>query len=86
MPRNVRNFWLELTVDGASRRIETGPRSKEGGFTLNILMRDKGGIVRAGHITGRATATGILFINAEFKTDGARLLEQQEIIRVQTER
>ena len=43
MPRNVRNFWLDLDVDGRSR-IETGPRSKDGGFRLTILIRDAGGI------------------------------------------
>lgn len=53
MPRNVRNFWLELSVDGATKRIETGPRKADGGFDLTILQRDNGGIVRAMEISGR---------------------------------
>jgi hypothetical protein len=53
MPRNVRNFWLELEVDGSRTKIETGPRSKDGGFTLKILMRREGDIMRPVTITGR---------------------------------
>lgn len=56
MPRNVRNFWIELTIDGAAKRIET--RSKDGGFTLTILQRDKGGIIGALDIVGIAQRDG----------------------------
>ncbi len=52
MPRNVRNFWLELDVDGKRTRVETGPQSKDGGFSLDVKMRDEGGIVRAALLTG----------------------------------
>lgn len=55
---NVRNFWLELTVDGGTKRIETGPRSKDGGFSLTILQRDKGGIVRTLEVHGIAEESG----------------------------
>jgi len=40
-PRNVRNFWLTLAVDGRST-IDTGPQAAGGGFKLTILMREKG--------------------------------------------
>lgn len=42
MPRNVRNFWLELEVDGRKSRIKTGPRRADGGFALRILVREDG--------------------------------------------
>ena len=42
--KNVRNFWIELDVDGRETRIEAGPRDKEGGFVLNLKMRDQGEI------------------------------------------
>lgn len=54
MPRNVRNFWLELSVDGKRTDVATGPVSKDGGFQLTIKQRDDGGIVRAMTVTGRA--------------------------------
>lgn len=53
MPRNVRNFWLELRVDGATTAVETGPRAADGGFRLTILQRSKGDIVRAMTVEGR---------------------------------
>lgn len=44
MPRNVRNFWLNLCVSGRKSNVETGPRSASGGFDLEILMRENGSI------------------------------------------
>lgn len=82
MPNNVRNFWIELTVDGVTKRIATGPRSKDGGFTLTILQRDKGEIVKAARIVGMATANGKIFMDAEFKADNPSV----SVIRVSTER
>lgn len=52
MPRNVRNFWVELDVhDGSS--ISTGPRRADGGFDLTIKQRDQGGIVDSLEVLGR---------------------------------
>lgn len=56
MPRHVRNFWLDLSVDGKRSRVSTGPVRKDGGFTLNILMRDGGSIVKALTVTGEAVS------------------------------
>lgn len=69
MPRNVRNFWIELVVDGRAQRIETGPQNKEGGFTLRVRARDKGGIIEVGRMSGRATGDGVLFIDTEMRAD-----------------
>jgi hypothetical protein len=43
-PRNVRNFWIQGEVDGKKEAIGTGPRRKDGGFDLDILIREKGNI------------------------------------------
>lgn len=67
MPRNVRNFWIELSVDGSATRVETGPRSKDGGFSLVVLMRDDGGIVRALEVNGRTLSDGSLRLEATSK-------------------
>jgi hypothetical protein len=56
MPRNVRNFWLELTVDGKKTRVATGPVRKDGGFDLVIKQRHKGQVMEVGEIYGRAEA------------------------------
>ena len=52
MPRNVRNFWIDLTVDGRRSRIAAGPAGKNGGFSLVIYQRDKGAIVEMAQIEG----------------------------------
>jgi len=44
MPRNVRNFWIELDVDGRKSRVETGPIRKDGGFSLTIRARERASI------------------------------------------
>ena len=44
MPRNVRNFWISADVDGRNGRVTFGPRSKKGGFSLNIKMRNEDSI------------------------------------------
>jgi hypothetical protein len=43
-PRNVRNFWIEGSVDGLKKDISTGPKSANGGFHLTISMRENGEI------------------------------------------
>ena len=44
MPRNVRNFWVELDIDGKTTEIATGPRNKDGGFSMLIKIRENGSI------------------------------------------
>ena len=38
MPRNVRNFWLNLSVDGKRTDVASGPVAKDGGFELRIKI------------------------------------------------
>lgn len=42
MPRFVRNFWVETISDGKAKA--TGPRTADGGFSVNIKVRDKGSV------------------------------------------
>jgi hypothetical protein len=42
MPRCVRNFFLQIEVDGKKTPIRTGPRSKNGGFHCRLLIRTDG--------------------------------------------
>lgn len=54
MPRNVRNFWVELGVSGRMTTVETGPQARDGGIDIIIYQRNKGDIMTAAQITGRA--------------------------------
>ena len=47
MPRNVRNFWVDLSVDGRKSDVGTGPRAKDGGMIARFYIRDKGEVKNA---------------------------------------
>lgn len=64
MPRNVRNFWIELEVDGRKTRIATGPIAADGGFVLTVRQRDRGGIITPLRLGGYADAKGYLTLVA----------------------
>jgi len=55
MPRNVRNFWIDLNVDGRSN-IATGPKCSGGGFTQTVYVRNNGEVHVAGTIRGEIHA------------------------------
>lgn len=66
--RNVRNFWVTGTVDGTANPSlkGAGPKSKSGGFSLNILMREDGGISdKSLQVNGFAADDGSLQIDVE---------------------
>jgi len=44
MPRNVRNFWITLNIDGKKTEIATGPRRRDGGFRCRVLTRSDGAV------------------------------------------
>jgi hypothetical protein len=53
MPRNVRNFWIELDVDGRTVKVAAGPKSKDGGFALVVKLREDGEVSpRELHVIG----------------------------------
>lgn len=68
MPRNVRNFWIKGQIDGVENNVEFGPKTKEGGFSLTVSMRDKGEICVPITIVGRAE-DGKLTLNLSFGDD-----------------
>lgn len=78
MPQNVRNFWLELDVDGSTTRIATGPRGKEGGFRLRIFQRDKDEVTKAAYIDG-VVVDGKIRLRYELgKGEGLTVLNETE--------
>ena len=62
MPRNVRNFWVDLSVDGRRSDVGTGPVSRSGGLYARFYIRDKGEVV------GSITVDAVVRVN-----DGLRL-------------
>lgn len=54
----VRNFWVDLDVDGRKSRVGTGPRNREGGMRATIYQREDGEISErnigvASYVTGQ---------------------------------
>lgn len=76
MPRNVRNWWLELEVDGRKTMFESGPRRADGGFRLRILQRDRGGILDTGELRGRVIGDVLVMTlhSNEFQRDRANFV------------
>lgn len=61
----VRNWWIEVEIDGRKTKLCGGPQSKDGGFTLKIHQRDKGGIIPdVLSISGDAANDGSLHLAA----------------------
>ena len=54
MPRNVRNFWVDVDVDGKQNRIGTGPRSKDGGMDVEFKIREAGTVTDSIDVLCRA--------------------------------
>ena len=65
MPRNVRNFWITVEVDGRQHNVETGPRAKDGGFIVRVYQRGAPDACSAPVLTveGRADDAGRLRTN-----------------------
>lgn len=80
MPRNVRNFWVTAHIDGRRTDLEGGPSSRDGGIRLTIKQRDRGGIVTAAHIDGRADADGRLVLALEPGTGVTARIDGDRIV------
>lgn len=65
MPVHVRNFWITTFVEGAAVAKGAGPKSKDGGFSTKVQMREAGQVTTAATITGRALPNGRLRLEIE---------------------
>ena len=82
MARNTRNFWIKLNVDGRDKLIEAGPRRKDGGFSLEILIRENGSISsKRVRVNGHVHEDGTLRITAG--RDDSSSFNETEIVRTE---
>ena len=49
----VRNFWIDVDVDGRETMLSGGPRAKDGGMSVILKQRDEGSITTALRISCR---------------------------------
>ena len=74
MPRNVRNFWLDLSVDGRNH-VGTGPARGDGGFSLSIAQRADGDVTSPVRVTGRNLSTGQNIMEIDANSSGGSHVE-----------
>ena len=56
----VRNWWIEVEIDGRKTKLQGGPQAKDGGFTLTVRQRDNGASVPVLTVRGIAFDDGRL--------------------------
>lgn len=57
---SIRNFWIEVEIDGKKEFLKGGPKSEDGGFSLSLSQRKDGKIRRVIKIQGIANKDGTL--------------------------
>lgn len=45
MPRNVRNFWVEVEINGYKHILKGGPKASNGDMRITLFQRDRGEIL-----------------------------------------
>lgn len=61
----VRNWWIEVEIDGRKTKLCGGPQSKSGGFSLSIHQRENGKIIhRVLGVSGDVEEDGSLHLAA----------------------
>ena len=48
----MRDWWIEVEIDGRKRKLAGGPRAKDGGFALTIRQREEGESVEVLRVLG----------------------------------
>jgi hypothetical protein len=49
----LRDFWIEIEVDGRKTKVACGPKGKHGGFSMKIYQRNNGVVGEPTEIKGR---------------------------------
>ncbi len=58
MPRNLRDFWVTLNVDGYAKQVSQGPRSRGGGFHIDVEVASHGDPKKLLRISGMPLRDG----------------------------
>jgi hypothetical protein len=73
-PKRVRNFWIELEIDGRKNKVCVGPIGKDGGFTAKIYVREMGKISKDGLVIKGVCDGYTLRISSKLQWEEERLL------------
>ena len=78
----VRNFWVDINVDGRATRVGTGPRRKDGGMSARFRIREDGGISEKSITVEGREINGKLMLSA-FLVEGSETVDS---ITIETKR
>ena len=63
----LRNFWVEMDVDGRKTQVRTGPAGYDGGMRISISQRVNNKSVEVLTIRGVAISGKlVLYVNSEY--------------------
>lgn len=71
----TRNFWIEAEIEGRNTSLAGGPRSKDGGMDVTLLVREDGGISDGVRITCRSDGEKNTIV--VWGPDGEKLYERE---------
>ena len=76
----IRNFWIKANIDGRKTALEGGPAARDGGFRLQVKMRDAqvaGRIAFPLNIEGRANDDGTLSLIVQAPPGTFNIIEDE---------
>jgi len=82
-PRNVRNFFIKVKVDGKQKTVATGPRGKDGGLYIRLYQRDNGEVTNPISIWCHVNQKGELITEVDYPRLG---YPEQKVILHATQR
>lgn len=69
MPRNIRNSWVTVNVDGRHSGMASGPVAKDGGLQARFKFRHEGTIIDGITVTQGVTRDGKIRVMVEFSDE-----------------
>lgn len=82
MPRNVRNFWIDATIDGRESRMSGGPRAKDGGMFVAMRMRNRGEVTTPLYVAGTAMPDGDMLLRVDLRGGAGWTVEKENDVVV----
>jgi hypothetical protein len=82
---NVRNFWIDASIDGRETTLSGGPKGQDGGFNLVVSIREHGRVVEAVRVEGWATEDGKLNMSIQADRDLLSLRNMADLAYIQLE-
>ena len=71
----IRNFWIDAQIDGRSTELTGGPQRKDGGFFMEVYIREEGQAKVAATIAGTSDGKILRLVITNRKTEEQMIIE-----------